>query len=116
MDGYSGNADALGRPLAPEGLVFRPPPKLPGFVEFGQAAFRAGASERGARPRHEAGFLGSLVYRPMVLKRNQIAWIAACAWRSAAKADDLIALKRAKREIDQMLIREASELTATLIR
>ena len=75
VGGYSGNADALGRPLAPEGRIFRPPPKLPGFVEFGEAAFRAGAPERGERPRHEAGFLGSLVYRPVVFKRNQIGWI-----------------------------------------
>ena len=47
VDGYSGNADALGRQLAPEGLILSPPPKLPGFVEFGEAAFRSGAPEGG---------------------------------------------------------------------
>jgi hypothetical protein len=41
--------------------------------------------------------------------------IAACAWRSVAKAGDLSALKWAKREIDHRLIGEASELTAALI-
>jgi hypothetical protein len=116
MAGYSGNADALGRPLAPEGLIFRPSPRLPGFVEFGEAAFRAGAPERGERPRYEAGFLGSLVYRPMVFKRNQIGWVAACAWRARAKTANLAALKRGKRELDQRLIREAAELLSALVR
>jgi hypothetical protein len=87
---HSGNADALGRPPAPEGLSFRPPPKLPGFVEFGEAAFRAGAAEL-KTARWEAGLLGSLVYRPKVFRRNDIALIAACAWRSVAKAGDLSA-------------------------
>jgi hypothetical protein len=39
MARYFGDTEALGRPLAPEGLVFRSPPKLPGFVEFGEATF-----------------------------------------------------------------------------
>jgi hypothetical protein len=115
MAGYSGNTEALAVQPAPEGFGFRPPRKLSGFVEFGAATFRAGASEP-QRPRHEAGLLGSLVYRPMVFRRNDIGWIATCAWRSAAKADDLLALKRAKREIDQRLIEEAGELLAALIR
>lgn len=110
-----GNAEASGRPAAPGGFNPRPSPQLAGFVEFGEATFRAGATET-ERPRHEAGLLGSLVYRPMVFRRNDIGWIAACAWRSATKVDDLAALKRAKREIDQRLIREAGELTAALIR
>jgi hypothetical protein len=88
---------------------------MPAFIEFSQATFRAGATEA-ERPRHDAGLLGSVIFRPAVFRRNDIGWIAACAWRSAAKADDLTALKRAKREIDQTLIAEASELTATLIR
>lgn len=115
MAGYSGNRQALGRPPVPEGFVSRPPPKLPGFVEFGEAVFRADAAER-RRPWQEAGLLGSLVHRPMVFRRNEVGWIAACAWRARAKTDDLAALKRAKREIDQRLIGEASELTAALIR
>jgi hypothetical protein len=114
MADCSGNTEALAVSQAPEGFGFRPPPRLPGFVEFGEAIFRAGASEA-ERPRREAGLLGSLVYRPAIFRRNDIGWIAACAWHSAAKADDLAALKRAKREIDQRLIREAGELTATLI-
>ena len=114
MAGCSGNIEALAVQLAPEGFVFCRPPRLPGFVEFGAATFRAGTSDS-QRPRHEAGLLGSLVYRPMVFRRNDIGCIAACAWRSAAKADDLVALKRAKREIDQRLIRQAGELLAALI-
>jgi hypothetical protein len=100
--------------VAPGGFNLRPP-QLAGFVEFGEATFRAGATET-ERPRHEAALLGSLVYRPMIFRRNDVGWIAVCAWRSAAKADDLAALKQAKREIDQRLIGEARELTATLIR
>jgi hypothetical protein len=115
MAGYSGNTEALAVPLAPEGFGFRPPRKLPGYIEFGAATFRAGASEA-ERPQREAGLLGSLVYRPTIFRRNQIAWIAACSWRSSAKSDDLAALKRAKRDIDRILIGEASELTAALIR
>jgi hypothetical protein len=110
-----GDAEALGRPSAPGGFNRPPSPQLPGFVEFGEAAFRAGAAEL-KTPRREAGLLGSLVYRPTVFRRNEIALVAACAWRSAAKADDLAVLKRAKREIDQRLIGDASELTAALIR
>lgn len=85
------------------------------FVDFSEAMFRAGSTEA-HRPRKEANLLGSLVSRPMVFRRNDVGWIAACAWRSAAKADDLAALKRAKREIDQPLIAEAGALTAALIR
>jgi hypothetical protein len=85
------------------------------FVEFGDATFRAGASEA-ERPRHETGLLGSLIYRPTVFRRNDVAWVAACAWRAAAKADDVAAPKRAKREIDRRLIDDAAELVAALIR
>jgi hypothetical protein len=65
------------------------------FVEFSQAMFRAGATEA-ERSREEAGLLGSLVYRPTVFRRNHVRWIATCAWRTRAKADDIVALKRAK--------------------
>jgi hypothetical protein len=115
MAGYSRNTDALAVQLAPEGFGFRPSPKPAGFVEFGAATFRAGASEP-ERPRHEAGLLGSLVYRPMVFRRNDVAWIAACAWRAHAKVDDIAALKQAKRALDPRLIVEAAELIAGLVR
>jgi hypothetical protein len=114
MAGYSGNAQALGRPLAPEGLAFHSPPKLRGFVEFGEAAFRAAAEPK--TPRREAGLLGSLVNRPAVFRRNDVGWIAACAWRARAKADDLATLKRAKRELDLRLIGEAAGLLSALVR
>jgi len=107
-----GNTEALGRPLAPGGFNSPPSPRL---VEFGNATFRAGASEA-ERPRHETGLLGSLIYRPTVFRRNDVAWVAPCAWRAAAKADDVPALKRAKREIDRRLIDGAAELVAALIR
>jgi hypothetical protein len=115
MAGYSGNTDALAVQLAPEGFGLRPSPKLAGFVEFGAATFRAGASEPD-RPRHEAGLLGSLMYRPMVFRRNDVAWIAACAWRAHAKVDDIAALKQAKRTLDPRLIGEVAELVAALVR
>ena len=115
MAGYSGNAEALRRPPAPEGFVFRPPAKLPGFVELREAAFRGGAAEL-TNPRREAGLLGSLVDRPAVFRRNDVGWIAACAWRARAKADDIAALKRAKRELDPRLIGEAAELVSALVR
>lgn len=113
--GCFGNIEALGRPLAPEGFYARPSPALPGFVEFSEATFRAGASEP-ERPRHDAGLLGSLVYRPMVFRRNDVAWVATCAWRADAKADDIAALKRAKRDLDRRLINGAAELAAALVR
>jgi hypothetical protein len=115
MPGFFGNIEALGRPLAPGGFNSRLPPRLPGFVEFGEATFRAGASEI-ERPRQEAGLLGSLIYRPTVFRRNDVAWIAACAWRASAKTDDIAALKRAKRELHHGLIDGAAELVTALIR
>lgn len=114
MAGHSGNIDALAVRPAPEGFGFRPPARLPGFVEFGEAVFRAGAAEA-ERPRHEAGLLGSVVYRPMVFRRNNVGWIAACAWRAHAKSDDIAALKRAKHELDSRLIAKVAELVASLI-
>jgi hypothetical protein len=85
------------------------------FVDFSEASFRAGANEA-RRPREEANLLGSVLYRPMVFRRNDVRWIAACAWRSAAKADDIAALKRAKRELDPALIGQVADSVATLIR
>jgi hypothetical protein len=101
--------------LISEGYGFRPPATLSGYVEFGEAAFRAGASEP-ERPRHQTGLLGSLVYRPMVFRRNDVGWVAACAWRAGAKADDIAALKREKRDLDRRLIDGAGELVAGLVR
>ena len=88
--GNFGSAEAPGRPVAPGGFNPGPSPQLADFVEFAEATFRAGATET-ERPRHEAGLLGSLMYRPMVFRRNDVAWIAACAWRAAAKVDDITA-------------------------
>ena len=90
-------------------------PEMPAFVEFGQATFRAGATEA-ERPREEAGLLGSLVYRPTVFRRNEVGWIAACAWRARAKGDDVVALKRAKRDLDPVLIGQVADSVATVIR
>jgi hypothetical protein len=88
---------------------------MPGFVEFGDATFRVGVGEA-ERPRHEAGLLGSLVYRSMIFRRNNVAWIAASAWRVGAKANDIAALKQAKRVLESGLIVGAAELVATLVR
>ena len=52
----------------------------------------------------------------MIFRRNGIGWIAACAWRARAKTDDLTTLKRAKRELDPRLIRDAAELLSALVR
>ena len=89
--GCFGNTEVPGRPLAPGGFNPRSPSTLPGFVDFGEATFRAGAVEP-ERPRRESRLLGSLLYRPMVYRRNDVGWIAACAWRAGAKADDIAAL------------------------
>jgi hypothetical protein len=85
------------------------------FYRVREATFRAGASEP-EKPRHEAGLLGSLVYRPLVFRRNDVGWVAACAWRAGAKAEDLAALKRAKRDLDRRLIGGTAELVAGLVR
>jgi predicted amidophosphoribosyltransferase len=52
----------------------------------------------------------------MVFRRNDIGWIAACAWRAGAKADDIAALKLAKRELDARLIDDAAQLLVALVR
>lgn len=98
----------------PDEITLRPTP-LAGFVEFGEATFRAGAAEA-ERPREDAGLLGSVVYRPMVFRRNDVAWVAACSWRTGAKVDDVTALKRAKRELDRRLIGGVADMLAGLIR
>jgi hypothetical protein len=72
------------------------------FVELQQARFWAGA-QQAERPRGDVKLLGSVVYRPAVFRRNDVGWIATCAWRAAAKADDLAALKRAKRDSIKIL-------------
>jgi hypothetical protein len=84
MAGNFGNAESLGRPVAPGSFYLRPP-RLADFVEFAEANFRAGPTET-ERPRHEAALLGSLVYRPMIFRRNDVGWIAACAWRAAPRS------------------------------
>ena len=88
---------------------------MPAFVEFSKAIFRAGPTQANIQ-KEEACVLGSLVSRPIVYRRNDVGWIAACAWRARAKADDLAALKRAKRALDPRLIREAAELLSALVR
>jgi hypothetical protein len=85
------------------------------LIDFSQATFRAGAAEA-TRPRGDINLLGSLIYRPAVYRRNEVGWIAACAWRAGAKPDDIAALKRAKREIDRRLIADAAEIVASLVR
>jgi hypothetical protein len=88
---------------------------MPGFVDFSLATFRGGATEA-ARPRQDARLLGAIVYRPMVFRRNDVGWIAACAWRARAKVDDIAALKHAKRALDPRLVGEAADLLTALIR
>jgi hypothetical protein len=85
------------------------------FVDFINATFRAGSAEA-ENSRGDASLLGSVVHRPAIFRRNGIAWAAACAWRGAARVDDLAAFKRAKRELDERIVGEAGELMATLIR
>jgi len=84
------------------------------FVPFTQATFRGGAKEA-ERSHQAANLLGSVVYRPAIYRRNDVAWLAACAWRTAAKAEDLTALKLAKRDCDSRLIGAAADLLVTLI-
>jgi predicted amidophosphoribosyltransferase len=87
---------------------------MPGFVDFSLATFRGGAKEAEC-PRQDARLLGAILYRPMVFRRNDIGWIAACAWRARAKVYDVAALKQAKRALDPRLIGEAADLLAALI-
>jgi hypothetical protein len=84
------------------------------LIDFSRATFRP--YTRTPEPScYEAGLQGSLVYRPMVFRRNKVGWIAVCAWRASAKPENLAALKRAKRAIDQRLIWQGGELLARLI-
>jgi len=50
------------------------------FIDFSEASFEAGSR------CEEADLLGAVVYRPMVFRRSEVGWIAACAWR-CRKAD-----------------------------
>jgi len=86
----SEDTEARGMLLAPWGFNSplspspSPSPRLPGFVEFGDATFRARASEA-ERPGHATGLLGSLICRPMVFRCSDVAWIAASASRASRR-------------------------------
>jgi hypothetical protein len=85
-----GNTEVVGRPSAPVGVSSPAFTSASGLRGFGDATFRAAASEA-ERPRYGTGVFGSLIYRPMVVfRRNDVAWIAARAWRTGAKVDDVL--------------------------
>jgi len=62
------------------------------------------------------GVLGSLVWRPAVYSRHEVAWVSARAWRDTSKAEDLAALKAAKAERAPVVLEAAASEVATVLR
>jgi predicted amidophosphoribosyltransferase len=85
------------------------------FIDFAEATFRNVVDQAEfARPR--SSLLASLVYRPALFRRNEIRWIAAYAWRSRARVRGLRILKQEKEALDPVLIADAAQSIATLVR
>jgi len=62
------------------------------------------------------GILGSMVWRPAVYARGEVAWVSARAWREASKPEDLAALKAAKAARDPAVLAAAAAEVATVLR
>jgi len=87
---------------------------LTSFVDFASAIF-APAHPSGRQPARDT-LLASLLPRPTLFQRNQVRWIAACAWRTQLKSQGLAALKTAKQELDPSLVAEGAAAIVQLIR
>jgi hypothetical protein len=85
------------------------------LVDFANATFRVTAPQA-EHTSLRSTLAGSLVYRPALFRRNEIRWIAACAWRSRSRVRGLKALKQAKEAIDPSIVSDAAILITTLIR
>ncbi len=84
------------------------------FVDFSEATFRTPIGPELGEPPHSI-LWESLLYRPALFRRNQIRWIAACAWRSRSRARGLAALKGVKQAPTPSVISKAAMLVSTLI-
>jgi hypothetical protein len=84
------------------------------FIPFDQAKFRR---KEGARASNGEGapLLESLVSRPMLFRRNDVAWLSARSWRAETRARDMTAFRKAKLICDPELIVRVGELLAGLI-
>jgi hypothetical protein len=84
------------------------------FIPFDQAKFRR---KEGARASNGEGapLLESLVSRPMLFRRNDVAWLSARSWRAETRARDMAAFCQAKFKCDPELIVRVGELLAGLI-
>lgn len=87
----------------------------PAFVHFVDAVFH-GATDRTELSPRPSALAHSLIYRPALFRRNQIRWIAACAWRARSRVVGLAALKQAKRTLDQSIVATAAASITPLIR
>jgi hypothetical protein len=83
------------------------------FVDFASATFGPVQPSRHESPRDT--LLASLLSRPALFQRNQVRWIAACAWRTQLKPQGLSALKTAKQELNPCLIAEGAAAIVRLI-
>jgi hypothetical protein len=57
----------------------------------------------------------SLVSRPMLFRRNAVAWLSTCSWRAETRMHDLAAFRQAKRECDSGVIGRVGESLVSLI-
>lgn len=83
------------------------------FVDFSEASFRPTDAELA---ENKELLRRSLTYRPRILSRNDVSWIATHAWRTKEKGRGLAALKQVKRHLPAAVIDDAAEPIATIIR
>jgi hypothetical protein len=87
----------------------------PAFVYFVDAVFHR-ATDRAEPSPPPSALAHSLIYRPALFRRNQIRWIAACAWRARSRVGGLAALKQAKKALDPSIVAAAATSITPLIR
>lgn len=86
----------------------------PPFVYFADAVFHR-ATDRAEPAPPSSALARSLIYRPALFRRNQIRWIAACAWRARSRVGGLAALKQAKKTMNSSVVAAAATSITPLI-
>jgi hypothetical protein len=84
------------------------------FVYFTDAVFYP-LGDPAASASQTSPLSSLLIYRPALFRRNQIRWIAACAWRARSRVNGIAALKRAKKTLDPSVIADAATSITPLI-
>jgi adenine/guanine phosphoribosyltransferase-like PRPP-binding protein len=85
------------------------------FVDFRNAIF-SGVLSRPVDGLATTELLRSLIYRPILYKRNNMRWISVHSWRADCKRQGIAALSRVKRSPDPALLSTATDSVAALVR